>query len=274
MFALVDCNNFYASCERAFNPKYENKPIVVLSNNDGCVVTRSQEAKDMGIAMGAPYFKIQREYEKRGGIALSSNYQLYGDMSARVMHILRGTGAQFEAYSIDEAFLNFERDDPKHLPKLAEEIRQSILQWTGLPVALGLGPTKTLAKLANHVAKKKTRTGVYQIDTEAQRIAVLQKTELTDVWGIGRRLSKRLSEEGLETAYDLACWDPRKARQLMGVVGERLLRELNGQPCLAIADLAPRKNILSSRSFGTLTESKADLAEALASYSVRACEKY
>ncbi|WP_019961742.1 Y-family DNA polymerase [Woodsholea maritima] len=271
MFALVDCNNFYVSCERAFNPGLKNKPVVVLSNNDGCVVSRSNEAKALDIDMAAPYFKIQKEYEACGGIACSSNYQLYGDMSARVMHILRETGARFEAYSIDEAFLEFGRDDPAQLTQLAHEVRDSIHQWTGIPVAFGLAPTKTLAKLANHVAKK--NTGVFEIRTEDQRLQVLRKTELCDIWGIGRRLSRRLAHEGLTNAYDLACWDPRQARKVMGVVGERLLRELNGQPCLAISDLAPRQNILSSRSFGKLTSKKEDLAEAMACYSVRACEK-
>ena len=209
MFALVDCNNFYASCERVFNPKIVHRPVIVLSNNDGCVIARSNEAKALGFNMGDPFFKV-RDLAARHAVAVfSSNYTLYGDMSRRVMQTLEPFAPEVEIYSIDEAFLNLSGFAPERLAALAADIRRTVKQWTGIPVSVGIGPTKTLAKAANHLAKK-TAAGVWLIDGEAARHEALARLPVGDVWGIGRRWAAFLGANGIATALAFSQ-QPRRA---------------------------------------------------------------
>ena len=273
--ALIDVNNFYVSCERVFNPKLNNKPIVVLSNNDGCVISRSNEAKALGIKMGEPWFKCQeivRKYKIQG---LSSNYALYADMSNRVMAILKDFSPNQEVYSIDECFLDL--TGFKNLISYGQEMRDRILKWTGLPVCVGIGATKTLAKLANHCAKKMTEfNGVCDFGrlTEDQLNALLKKIEVGEVWGVGRRLSLKLIALGIATAYDLKHADPEYLRQQFSVVMAKTVSELNGTVCIELEEISPpRKQILSSRSFGRPVRDYNSLAEAITLYMSRAAEK-
>ncbi len=273
--ALIDVNNFYVSCERVFNPKLNNKPIVVLSNNDGCVISRSNEAKALGIKMGEPWFKCQeivRKYKIQG---LSSNYALYADMSNRVMAILKDFSPNQEVYSIDECFLDL--TGFKNLTRYGQEMRGRILQWTGLPVCVGIGATKTLAKLANHCAKKMTEfNGVCDFGrlTEDQLNTLLKKIEVGEVWGVGRRLSLKLIALGIATAYDLKHADPEYLRQQFSVVMAKTVSELNGTICIELEEISPpRKQILSSRSFGQPVRDYNSLAEAITLYMSRAAEK-
>lgn len=249
MFALVDCNNFYVSCERVFNPALNRRPVVVLSNNDGCVISRSNEAKALGIQMGVPAYQIRQIIKTAGIKVFSSNYTLYGDMSARVMSVLRQTGFEMEIYSIDEAFLRL--DEGINIHQTAEHIAAKVLKCTGIPVSVGVGYTKTLAKAAAKFAKKyPAYHRVCIIDTDEKRIKALRLTDITDVWGIGRRLSKRLQKAGIKTAYDFALLPPARVRRFMTVTGERLVRELNGQICLDLSPVQPmKKQICTSRSF-------------------------
>ncbi|KGF73849.1 SOS mutagenesis and repair protein UmuC [Neosynechococcus sphagnicola sy1] len=274
MFALVDCNNFYVSCERVFNPKLWGQPVVVLSNNDGCVVARSPEAKALGIKMGVPVFQIQPLIQKHQIQVFSSNYALYGDMSQRVMMLLEQFAPEMEIYSIDEAFLDlpFRHRD---LTAYGQEIRRKILQWTGIPVSVGIGCTKSLAKIANRVAKKSsTANGVFDISSCSDPDEVLAATEVEDIWGIGRRYSKWLRSVGIETAFQLRDSDPALIRQKMGVVGIRLLQELQGESCLPL-DLCPmpKQETCVSRSFGRPIETLPELKEAIALYTSKAAEK-
>ncbi|WP_445719749.1 Y-family DNA polymerase [Flavobacterium sp.] len=252
MYALVDCNNFYVSCERVFQPQYNNKPVVVLSNNDGCVISRSNEAKALGIPMGAPEFKFRDVIKQHNIHVFSSNYALYGDLSNRVMKILENYTPNIELYSIDEAFLNFEGHHIIDFHKHGLEIQKRILSWLSIPTGIGFAPTKALAKIANRIAKKfyERTQGVYVIDTDEKRIKALKWTKIEDVWGIGFRLTKKMQAKGILTAYDFILphndWFIRKE---MGVVGMRLKLELQGESVLVIDEPKTKKSIAVTRSF-------------------------
>jgi len=276
--ALVDCNNFYVSCERVFNPRLEGKPVVVLSNNDGCAVARSNEVKGLGIKMGEPWFKMKDVAQKHGIIALSSNYSLYGDMSARVMSILSGFSPNQEIYSIDECFLDMDGFDPNTLMDYGQKIRQTVRQGTGIPVCVGMADTKTLAKLANHCAKKGLAgsNGVCNFGSmdEQQLGALFSGIPVGEVWGIGRRISAKLNEMGINTIQDLCSADPEYIRQQFSVVVERTVKELNGIPCIELEDATqPRQQIMVSRSFGNEVSQLADLSESISYYATLAAEK-
>ena len=274
MIAHIDCNNFYVSCERVFAPKLERRAVVVLSNNDGCVVARSEEAKALGIKMGTPYFKIDYLIEKENLAVFSSNYSLYGDMSLRVMAGLSRFSPEMEIYSIDEAFLDLEfRGDVYKLTEDACKIRKSIDKWTGLPVSVGIAPTKTLAKIANRIAKK-DGLGVFEMIDESIQTEILEQMSVSDVWGIGDKSAQKLKKLGIKTALDLKRLDRRHARKLLTVVGARTVEELNGKNCLPLELVPPpKKSIACSRSFGCLVEEIELLNEALDSYLVKAGEK-
>lgn len=273
MLALVDCNNFYASCERVFDPGLRNRPVVVLSNNDGCIVARSAEAKALGLKMGEPIFKVRELLERNKVAVFSSNYALYGDMSQRVMKTLQQFSPDVEIYSIDEAFLNLAgfRD----LPVLANEIRQTVRQWTGIPVSVGIAPTKTLAKVANETAKKNAaNSGVCILDTAETWQPLLAGFDVGDVWGIGSQYKKLLNRHGVNTALEFTRLPEAWLRKHMSVVGARTAGELAGQPCLELElNTDPKKGITVSRSFGKRLSELSELAEALSSYVERAGEK-
>jgi DNA polymerase V len=275
MFALVDCNNFYASCERVFNPKLKGMPIVVLSNNDGCVIARSDEAKALGIKMGAPSFLIGDTIEQHGIAVYSSNYTLYGDMSARVMDTLREFAPRLEVYSIDEAFLDLSGIETRELTKLAQKIRTTVRTATGIPVSIGIAPTKTLAKMANRYAKKtKKEIGVHNAATTSEINEMLQYTAIEDLWGIGSQHSQRLTKVGVKTAYDLLGVPEDWMRTHMTVVGQRMLNELRGIPCISLEETTPAKqNICTSRSFGQLLTELSDIKEAVASHAAKCAAK-
>ena len=273
MFALVDCNNFYASCERVFNPALRNRPVVVLSNNDGCIIARSAEAKALGLKMGDVYYKVREMLERNNVAVYSSNYTLYGDLSQRVMQTLQQFSPDVEIYSIDEAFLNL--DGFADLPDLAARIRATVRQWTGIPVSVGIAPTKTLAKLANNTAKKKAGyNGVCVLADAAAWEPVLAEFEVGDIWGIGRQYAKLLLGIGVDTALKFSRLPDTWLRKNMSVVGLRTAQELRGEPCIPLelhADL--KKGITVSRSFGKRITGYEELAEALSSYVFRAGEK-
>jgi DNA polymerase V len=272
--ALIDCNNFYASCERLFQPELRNKPVVVLSNNDGCVIARSNEAKALGIEMGAPYHLNKEKYQKQDVRVRSSNYTLYGDMSARVMRTLTHFSPRQEIYSIDECFLGLEGFDGR-LENHAREMRATVFQWTGIPVSVGIAPSKTLAKIANRAAKKNpASSGVGVLMGVADQEQALKKTELTDIWGVARRLSARLESIGIKTPLQLRDADPGMIRQEFGVVVQRIVRELRGEPCIELEEApAKKKSLVASRSFGRPVERLAEIQEAIASHMSRAAEK-
>ncbi len=273
--ALVDCNSFYASCERIFNPKLLGKPIVVLSNNDGCIITRSNEAKQLGIKMGEPYFKAKKIIEDNNVQVFSSNYSLYGDISERVMEILLGFSPVVEIYSIDEAFLSLRGFEAKELKIYCSHIRCIIKQWVGIPVSIGVGTTKTLSKIANHLAKENSELEGVCILQDSKKINEILKTiKIEQVWGIGRRLSKNLTSQGVKTAKQFINLDRRWVRKNMGVIGERIQMELKGVSCLDL-ELFPstRKSCCVSRSFSKPIESIEELIESIASYGSRAAEK-
>ena len=277
VFALVDCNNFYASCEKLFDPKLASKPVVVLSNNDGCVVARSAEVKALGIPMGVPWFKIQKEAKQYGIVAFSSNYALYADMSNRVVEVLGQFTPSLEVYSIDESFLDlsgFNRD----LVEYGQEIRQRIQQWLGLAVCVGIAPSKTLAKLANHCAKKGLAGSGGVCDfttmTESQVSQLFAGIEVGEVWGVGRKIEARLADIGITTVLQLREADPDLIRSKFSVVLERTVRELHGVSCLDLEEVAPDKQqIMCSRSFGQYVYDRDQLEEVVASYVARAAEK-
>ncbi len=273
LFALVDCNNFYVSCERVFNPLLCNKPVVVLSNNDGCAVARSNEAKALGIPMGAPAFQYAALFKKNKVVVLSSNYTLYGQMSHRVMQTLAQFTPDFEIYSIDEAFLQF-IDEPGLLPN-AQKIKQTVWQWTGIPVSIGIAPTKTLAKVANRYAKKHLpQEGIFMLNDPELQKTILTDFPVEDVWGIGRQISHLLYRNGIRTAWEFACMEDRWIKKNLSVVGLRTAWELRGVSCLSLQEAAPpKKSIVCSRSFGREVFDEADLAEALATYVATAAEK-
>lgn len=280
MFALVDVNNFYASCEQLWEPRLRNRPVVVLSNNDGCVVARSREAKAIGVPMGAPWFKLRELAKQHRIIALSSNYELYASMSNRVVDVLRDFAPELEVYSIDESFLSLEgMSDISQgdLVAYGHQIRQRIAQWVGLPVCVGVGPTKTLAKFANHLAKKNASfQGVCDITvlSQAQQDQWMAGNEVGEVWGVGRRLSKRLGDMSIETVLDLKRADPEHIRRAFNVVLQKTVEELNGTSCLPLELMAPAtQEIMSSRSFGQSVYDLDELEEAVATYISRAAEK-
>ena len=278
-FALVDVNNFYVSCERVFQPRLEGIPVVVLSNNDGCAVARSNEVKALGVKMGTPWFQLQDLARQHGILAFSSNYTLYGDMSNRVSRILRDFCPELEVYSIDESFLRIETVAKLYGGAVAmgQQIRARIRQWTGLPVCVGVGPTKTLAKFANHLAKKHAVfDGVCDLHalTRAQRLGWMQRIDVGEVWGVGSRIRKHLSAMGIDTVLDLRNASPKELRSHFGVVIERTCNELRGISCLELEDIAPsKKQIMSSRSFGVPVETIGELRESVASYLATAAAK-
>ena len=275
MYALVDCNNFYASCHRIFEPKLLNKPIVVLSNNDGCVISRSQEAKDIGIPMGAPAHQYQKMFDKNRIEVFSSNYQLYADMSNRVMKILSTYSPDQEIYSIDECFLKFEGFERYDLTNYGQEIKTKILQCTKLPVCVGIAPTKALAKLANHIAKKfpQFHQGVYIIKTEEQIYKALKWADIEEVWGIGRRFSKRLRMIGVHKALDFVNLEDEYIRKEFSVVGLRLKKELLGESVLDLDMISPKKRIATTRSFEKYTNDFEYVKERVSTFAVSCAEK-
>lgn len=276
VFALVDCNNFYASCEKLFRPDLKDSPVVVLSNNDGCVVARSREAKLLGIKMGVPVFQIKAEMQRHGILAFSSNYALYADLSSRVMRTLEEMAPRVEVYSIDEAFLDLTGiESALSLVEFGQQVRERIGHWIGITVCVGIAPTKTLAKLANHAAKKYPATqGVVDLTNLDRQRRLLALVPVDDVWGVGKRLSKRLNALGITTALDLANASPRAIRNQFSVVLERTVRELNGESCIELEEIPPtKKQIVCSRSFGAKVTQFELLREAVCEYATRATEK-
>ena len=273
MYGLVDCNNFYVSCERVFNPSLRGKPVVVLSNNDGCIIARSNEAKAIGIPMGAPLHLYKTLIKQNKIFTYSSNYTLYGDMSSRVMSVLNYFIPNIEIYSIDEAFLNLKNFNIQSLQDEMFKIRERIYQWTGIPVSIGIGPTKTLAKLANKIAKKNSSNGVYILTVSTQLTHILSDMKLEDIWGVSKGWGNRLRSIGINNPRQLQQANPRQIRTLISVVGERIIYELRGQPCLAVEEVINKKSITVSRSFGNMINDKDSLKKALANYVARAAEK-
>jgi DNA polymerase V len=275
IFALVDCNNFFVSCERVFNPRLEGRPVVVLSNNDGCIIARSNEAKALGIAMGEPLFKARAEIRRHDIQVYSSNYPLYGDMSARVMSALQTFTPDIELYSIDEAFLNLAGFEHRGLDAYGQDIRTAVKRWTGIPVSVGIAPTKTLAKIAGHVAKKfPGANGAFVIDNETTRRDVLAKIPAGEIWGIGRRWAKMLKGRSIETALDFHDTPEAWVRKRMGVTGARTLLELRGTACLDLESQSPDKQTIRvSRSFAKPVENRRVMRESVAAFTARAAEK-
>lgn len=268
--ALIDCNNFYVSCERVFDPHLRGKPVVVLSSNDGIVVARSKEAKQLGIPMGAAVFEYKDIIQNYGVIKLSSNYTLYGDMSHRVMSTLERFSPEIQIYSIDEAFLDIEASDPVDF---CREIQRTVLKHTGIEISVGIGPTKTLAKVANDIAKKNSKN-MCSLQSLATQEEALEKLPVEDVWGIGRRLSNFLHRQNIHTAGDFKNADDNWIRKNLSVVGLRMAWELRGIACMTIDETpTPKKSITCSRSFSTNVSSLEELSEALATFTSRAAEK-
>jgi len=275
MFALIDCNNFYASCERVFRPDLIGKPVVVLSNNDGCVIARSNEAKALGVPMGAPAFKFEKHFTENNIHVFSSNYALYGDMSQRVMDTLSDFCPDIEIYSIDEAFLKFTGFENYNFKEYGERIRHKVTKGTGIPISVGFAPTKALAKVANKIAKKfadKTKS-VHVIDTEELRIKALKWLPIEDVWGIGRQHSKRLQAQGVKTAYDFTQLPDEWIKKQMAIVGLRLKRELEGIPTLGLDEIKDKKAIATTRSFDKNYTKIEDLKERVATFAFSCAEK-
>ena len=276
MFALIDCNNFYVSCERVFDPALNGKPVVVLSNNDGCAISRSNEAKKLGIPMGAPAFKYEKVFKQHNVKIFSSNFPLYGDMSSRVMNILSSYTPNIEIYSIDEAFLKFKGFEDYNLEVYCKEIQKKVLKWTGIPISIGIAPTKALAKVASRISKKfpKKTNGVYMIKSEQNRIKALKWLEIKNVWGIGFRHAKRLRSFKINNAYDFVSLPDDWVRKQMSVVGLRLKKELEGEPVLCLEEnRSPKKAIATTRSFeGTITDFE-KIKERVSTFAVCCAEK-
>ncbi len=272
LFALVDCDNFFVSCERVFNPKLERRPVVVLSNNDGCIVARSAEVKALGVKMGAPYFMAREFLEKHGTVVLSSNYELYSDMSRRVMTILSRFAPEVEVYSVDEAFLGFDGFAPGGLEARGREIVATVAQWTGIPTRVGVSVTKTLAKLANKMAKKSVGAGGVRILLTTDVIdEALRKTEVGDVWGVGPAMSEKLAAAGVRSAWDFVRKDDEWIRRRFGVTALRTAMELRGTSCFSLDSApAPRKSVCHSRSFGEPVFELEGMREAVATYAAEA----
>jgi len=276
MFALVDCNNFYASCERVFNPNLIGKPVAILSNNDGCVISRSDEAKALGLPMGAPIFKWESFCKANNVTVLSSNYPLYGDMSSRVMSILKQYSPEVEVYSIDESFLYFKGFDNYDLTKYGLEIKSRILKWTGIPTCVGIAPTKALSKVDNKIARKypNQTKGVYVMDTEEKRIKALKWLSVEDVWGLGRQLSKRLQTKGCKTAFDFTQLPDVWVKKNFSVVEARLKRDLEGIPTLKLDEIVTQKKMIATtRSFDYSYSDIEYIKERVSTFAVSCAEK-
>ncbi len=277
MYALVDCNNFYASCERVFQPQYVGKPLVILSNNDGCVISRSYEAKDLGIPMGAPEFKIRKELRQKNVKVFSSNYALYGDLSNRVMKILEAFTPNVEVYSIDESFMNFDGMNIEDYHAYGIKIKTRINKWLSIPVCIGFAPTKALSKVANKIAKKyQERTqGIYVIDTEEKRIKALKWTKIEDVWGVGYRLTKKMIAKNILTAYDFTLpHNESFIKKEMGVVGLRLKYELEGKSVLELEEApSAKKSIAITRSFDGNITTFNEMKERVSTFATVCAEK-
>ena len=271
--ALVDCNSFYVSCERLFNPKIRKKPVVVLSNNDGCIISRSNEAKALGIKMGEPYFKAKNIIIKNKVEVFSSNYSLYGDLSRRVMRTLKRFNSEIEVYSIDEAFLDLSNFPDNEVEKVGKEIRETVLQWTGIPTSIGIAKTKTLSKVANHIAKKKI-SGVTSLIGIENIDPILEKIDINDVWGVGRQLTKFYQKNGIYNAKQLKNKSNTWIKKSSNVLSSRTAMELRGIPCINLETTqTKRKSCVVSRSFGKRIETFQELKEAIANYCLNASEK-
>lgn len=274
-FALIDGNSFYCSCERVFDPKLKGRPVIVLSNNDGCAVARTAEAKALGIRMGAPMFTIRELCKREGVVVFSSNYTLYGDMSRRMNTVYQGFAPDIEIYSIDESFLDLTPVVPEQREELGRDLRSTVSTWTGVPTCVGIGPTKTLAKLANKIAKSTPQLGgVCDLTSEKARREWLPLVALEDVWGIGRASQAKLGAHGCKTAADVSALNPKLARKTLTVVGERIIHELRGQPCLDLEAVAPtRQGCAVTRSFSGRVDSLEMMQEAIAAHATRLGEK-
>jgi DNA polymerase V len=270
MFALIDCNNFYASCERLFRPDLRHTPIVVLSNNDGCVIARSDESKALGIQMGVPFFKIKSLVKTHHVEVFSSNYTLYGDLSQRVMRVIEESWTEVEIYSIDEAFLDLSTLPQHTHDAFCLQLQAKILRHTGIPTSIGIGSSKTLAKAANCVAKKILRRPVFNI-SEARHY--LAQIDIGDVWGIGRQWASKLRHQGIETAFDLAQVNPHQFKKQYNVMMMRTVMELQGIPCSGLENTQTRQSIMSSKSFGQMQTQFDELSQAISSHAARVCEK-
>ena len=271
--ALVDCNSFYVSCERLFNPRIRKKPVVVLSNNDGCIISRSNEAKALGIKMGEPYFKAKDIIIKKKVEVFSSNYSLYGDLSRRVMRTLKRFNSEMEIYSIDEAFLDLSNFPDQDVEKIGKEIRETVLQWTGIPTSIGIAKTKTLSKIANHIAKKKI-SGVTSLIGIENLDPILEKIEINDIWGVGKQLTKFYQKNGIYNAKQLKNKSNTWIKKSSNVLGSRTAMELRGIPCINLeTTTTKRKSCVVSRSFGKRIEEFQELKEAVANYCLNASEK-
>ena len=271
--ALVDCNSFYVSCERLFNPSIIKKPVVVLSSNDGCVISRSTEAKALGIKMGEPYFKVERIVKKNNVKIFSSNYSLYGDISRRVMETLKQFSTEIEIYSIDEAFLNLSFVEDSKLIQYANKIKSTILKWTGIPTSIGIASTKTLSKAANYIAKKE-RSGVVNLINSREIDKILSEINVSEIWGVGRQLTKFYIKNGIHTAYQLKNMQNNWIKKNTNVFGSRTAMELNGVPCVSLEiHQEKRKNCCVSRSFGKKVTKLEDLNEAMTTHCLNAAEK-
>ena len=270
---LVDCNSFYVSCERLFNPRIRKKPVVVLSNNDGCIISRSNEAKALGIKMGEPYFKAKDIIIKNKVEVFSSNYSLYGDLSRRVMRTLKRFNTEIEVYSIDEAFIDLSNFPDAEVEKVGREIRETVLQWTGIPTSIGIAKTKTLSKVANHIAKKK-QSGVTSLIGVENLDPILEKVEINDVWGVGRQLTKFYQKNGIYNAKQLKNKSNTWIKKCSNVLSSRTAMELRGVPCIGLETTqTKRKSCVVSRSFGKRIEKFQELKEAVANYCLNASEK-
>ena len=271
--ALVDCNSFYVSCERLFNPKIRKMPVVVLSNNDGCIISRSNEAKSLGIKMGEPYFKAKDIITKNNVQVFSSNYSLYGDLSRRVMRTLKRFNSDIEVYSIDEAFMDLSNFSDREVEEVGKEIRETVLKWTGIPTSIGIAKTKTLSKIANHIAKKK-KSGVTSLIGIENIDPILEKVEINDVWGVGRQLTKFYQKNGIYNAKQLKNKSNTWIKKCSNVLSSRTAMELRGIPCIDLETTqTKRKSCVVSRSFGKRVENFQELKEAVASYCLNASEK-
>jgi DNA polymerase V len=269
--ALIDCNSFYVSCERLFNPKIKNKPVVVLSNNDGCVISRSTEAKRIGIRMGEPYFKVKELVRKNNVHIFSSNYALYGDISRRVMKTLKSFSDKIEIYSIDEAFVDLSHVEDKEIENYGKQIRDRILKWTGIPTSVGIAKTKTLSKVANHIAKK-NKTGVIYLKENIDE--TLRNFHITDIWGVGKQLSKLYIKNGIDTAYKLKNISNTWVKKSTNVLGAKTVMELRGITCINLeTQETKRKSCCVSRSFGKKVESLEKLQESITTHCLNAAEK-
>ena len=271
--ALIDCNSFYVSCERLFNPKIRNKPVVVLSSNDGCIISRSNEAKALGIKMGEPYFKAKNIIVKNNVHVFSSNYSLYGDLSRRVMRTLKRFNSEIEIYSIDEAFLDLSNFPDEEIENIGKEIRGIVLQWTGIPTSIGIAKTKTLSKVANHIAKK-TKSGIVSLIGVEDIDPILEKVEVNDIWGIGKQLTKFFIKNGIHNAKQLKNISNTWIKKNSNVLSSRTAMELRGVSCIDLEAISSkRKSCVVSRSFAKKVEKLQELQESITGYCLNAAEK-